>query len=135
MILKIFYQSVFSYKIFNYKSTHGGVLIRFEDYVKYVEPDRTADNHAALVLPKLFIKPATLQQVVESVGWISATVEGIVNNTDDKTGRDGYYLQALQATLVLIKNFSGEELQKMAEHIAKIVSNVFKCEDELKFKP
>ena len=30
--LGIFYQSVFSYKIFEYKSTHGGVLIRFDDY-------------------------------------------------------------------------------------------------------
>lgn len=60
IVLQVFYQCVFSYKIFNYKVTHGGVLIRYDDYVKFVEPDRAPDQKAAFQLPKLFIKPASL---------------------------------------------------------------------------
>ncbi len=40
LTLQIFYQCVFSYKMFNYKASHGGLLMRFNDYVRYVEPDR-----------------------------------------------------------------------------------------------
>ena len=63
IVLSIFYQSVFSLQIFNYKASHEGVLMRFSNYVRYVEPDRPNDNMVSIVLPKLFLKPATFGQV------------------------------------------------------------------------
>ena len=53
-------------------------------------------------------------------------MQGIANNSDDETGKQGFYQASLRAIMTLIKNFSGEELHKMASHISKIVSNIFK---------
>ena len=58
------------------------------------------------------------------------TVEGISKNSDDMTGSKGYYKEALQAVLTLIKNFSGEELVKMTADIAYIVNIIFRVDRE-----
>lgn len=68
-----------------------------------------------IVLPKLFIKPAVFNQVVEAVGWINSIVDGISKNKEEKqTDVNEFFKSVLHAILTLTKNFSGEELLKMA---------------------
>lgn len=78
---------MFSFKIFTYKASHEGVLIRFSDYETYVQPGCNADNSAAICLPKLFIKGATFAQISEAVGWLASLAEGIASNEDEMIGK------------------------------------------------
>lgn len=60
LVLQVFYQSAFSYKMFNYKESHGGFIMPFPDFVRFIDPDQAGDNKTAFELPRLDIKPATL---------------------------------------------------------------------------
>ena len=124
LVLQIVYQSAFSFKMYNYKESHGGLLIKFADYAKYIDPDQAADKQVAFELPQLWVKPATLGQITEAVSWVAAICQGINKGQDEQIDATTYLTYFADVVLFMLANFTGEELLPMAKELGKIVSAV-----------
>ena len=72
--MTVFYRSLFSIKIYQYKESHNGVKIPLEAYY-IIESDKP--QVFEFKLPKIFIKQGNFAHVKLSLSWMANLLHGL----------------------------------------------------------
>ena len=115
MILSIFYRSIFGLKIYNYKATHGGVLIPAQ-HSHYIDRDYDTDQNAKIVLPEVYVKQSSFSNVKVSIAWMASFLQGM-NKSDEFMDHKHVYMSGLQVICCAFRNLDSQQLLEIKESI------------------
>ena len=118
IVLSVLYRSLFTFMIYQYKESHGGVKIPLTMY-HLIEPDQLEVE--TIKLPAIFVKKGNYNHFKEALNWITNTLVG-VKNGEERDSHKELFKTGLEVVDCAIRNLPSEQIFDLREPLAEITN-------------